>query len=230
MINYFYHIRRGTEMKKIAIILAGILCLTGCAGGNGAASPAEPTPAPDLGPVTDPLTVDEMTATIEMEDGGKIVITLYPSLAPQSVCNFVSLARAGVYDGVIFHRVIEGFMIQGGDPEGTGYGGPGYSIVGEFALNGIENNITHIRGTLSCARQGDPYYDTCGSQFFIVHKDSKFLDGSYAAFGRVTEGMDIVDAIAELDTDGRDRPLEPPMIKTVTIDGPNLPEPDKIMD
>lgn len=219
-------------MKKIAFLLAGLFFISGCTGGTtvDASETAEPTATPDLGPVVDPLTVDKMTATIEMMDGGKIVITLYPSLAPQSVCNFVYLARSGFYDGLIFHRVIEGFMIQGGDPDGTGRGGPGYSIVGEFALNGIENNITHIRGTISCARRGDPYYDTCGSQFFIVHKDSKFLDGSYAAFGRVTEGMDIVDAIAETETDEDDCPITPCVIRTITIDGPNLPEPDKIMD
>lgn len=174
-------------------------------------------------------------ATIEMENGGIIKIELYPDIAENTVKNFISLANSGFYDGVIFHRVIEGFMIQGGDPTGTGTGGPGYRIKGEFSNNKHENNLSHARGVISMARQGNPYfpaaaYNTAGSQFFIMHADSEFLDKDYAAFGEVIEGMDAVDAIATTDTDRSDKPLSEQRMKTVRVDtfGVDYGEPEKI--
>jgi len=168
--------------------------------------------------------------TIEMENGGKIVAELYPEGAPQSVRNFVSLVNKGFYNGLIFHRVISGFMIQGGCPEGTGMGGPGYCIKGEFKLNGVKNDISHKRGVLSMARAQSP--NSGGSQFFIMHDDGDFLDGQYAAFGAVTEGMDVVDAIAAVRTNMQDRPLTEQKIKSVTVEtfGETYPEPDKLKD
>lgn len=154
--------------------------------------------------------------TITMADGDVMKAELYPEIAPNTVNNFISLTKKGYYDGLIFHRVIKGFMIQGGDPEGTGYGGPGYTIKGEFSVNGVENNISHVRGVISMARTSTGY-DTAGSQFFICHGDSKFLDGEYAAFGRVTEGMDVVDAIAAVETGYADRPVVEQKIKTINI-------------
>ena len=158
---------------------------------------------------------------------GVIKAELYPEIAPNSVNNFISLVQKGFYDGVIFHRVIAGFMIQGGDPDGVGTGGPGYSIKGEFAQNGFENNLRHTEGVLSMARSQMP--DSAGSQFFIMHKDAPHLDGAYAAFGKVTEGQDVVDAIATVATDAGDRPVEPQMIIEVTVDtfGVDYPEPEK---
>ena len=157
-----------------------------------------------------------------MENGGVIKLELYHNVAPITVENFVALARDGFYDGLIFHRVIAGFMIQGGDPLGTGLGGSKDNIKGEFSKNGVENNISHVRGVISMARRGHPYYDelyydTASSQFFIVHADSTYLDGSYAAFGRVTEGMDVVDRIAAVPTDSDNKPLEEQKIKTIRI-------------
>ena len=169
-------------------------------------------------------------ATITMEDGGVIVVELYPDLAPQSVRNFVYLARDGFYDGLKFHRIIKGFMIQGGCPLGTGTGNPGYSIKGEFEDNGFTNDLSHTRGVLSMARANDP--DSAGSQFFIVHGDSKFLDGSYAAFGQVTSGMDVVDRLAETpvtDNNGSVAAKNMPVIKSITIDDNiELPEPIRL--
>ena len=155
-------------------------------------------------------------ATLEMQDGGVITLELYPEVAPNTVANFIELANAGFYDGLIFHRVIEGFMIQGGDPTGTGMGGPGYSIRGEFAANGVENGLSHERGVISMARAQHP--DSAGSQFFVMHRDGAYLDGQYAAFGRVIEGMDVVDAIATTATGANDRPLEDQVIQTITVD------------
>ena len=152
---------------------------------------------------------------IEMEDGGRIVLELDPSVAPITVKNFLDLTNKGFYDGLIFHRVISGFMIQGGDPEGTGMGGPGYGIKGEFALNGVENSISHKRGVVSMARSRS--YDSAGSQFFIVHADSPHLDGQYAAFGRVVEGMEVVDAIAAVKTDANDKPRTEQKMKKVSV-------------
>lgn len=161
--------------------------------------------------------------TIEMEDGGIIKIELYPSVAKETVNNFIYLVNKGFYDGTIFHRTIPGFMIQGGDPEGTGMGGPGYGIKGEFSKNGIENNLSHVRGVVSMARSSMP--DSAGSQFFIVTDDSTFLDGEYAAFGSVIEGMDVVDKIVKTRVvtrspfgGGKDRPVEPPVMKKVTVE------------
>lgn len=166
--------------------------------------------------------------TFTMENGDVIKAELYPDIAPESVNNFISLINKGFYDGLVFHRVIRGFMIQGGDPEGTGMGGPGYRIKGEFNQNGVENNLKHTEGVLSMARSMHP--DSAGSQFFIMHKNSPHLDGSYAAFGKVTEGMEVVNKIAETNTDHSDRPLEPQIMKTVTVEtfGQVYPEPQKI--
>ncbi|MCH5333995.1 MAG: peptidylprolyl isomerase [Agathobacter sp.] len=165
--------------------------------------------------------------TITMADGGVMKAELYPDIAPNTVNNFISLARQGFYDGLIFHRVIRGFMIQGGDPDGNGTGGPGYGIKGEFAQNGVKNDLLHTAGVLSMARSMMP--DSAGSQFFIMHKDAPHLDGAYAAFGKVIEGMDVVDRIAETQTDYSDRPLEDQVIKTVTVEtfGVDYPEPEK---
>ncbi len=165
--------------------------------------------------------------TFTMENGDVIKAELYPDIAPISVNNFISLINKNFYDGLIFHRVIRGFMIQGGDPEGTGMGGPGYSIKGEFAANGIENNLKHTEGILSMARSMMP--NSAGSQFFIMHKDAPHLDGSYAAFGKVIEGMENVNKIAETPTDYSDRPLEDQRIKSVTVEtfGVEYPEPEK---
>ncbi len=170
---------------------------------------------------------DAVTATIEVESFGTIKLELYPDKAPESVRNFCYLAKQGYYDGLIFHRVMEGFMIQGGCPEGTGMGGPGYCIKGEFAVNGVENDISHVRGVVSMARNMISY-DSAGSQFFIVHQDSTFLDGQYAAFGMVTDGIDVVDAIAAVSTNANDRPDADVVIKSITIEGPELPEPEKL--
>ncbi len=165
--------------------------------------------------------------TMTMDSGDVMKFELYPDIAPNTVNNFISLIKKGFYDGLIFHRVIEGFMIQGGCPEGIGTGGPGYSIKGEFADNGFENNLKHEPGVLSMARSMMP--NSAGSQFFVMHKTSPHLDGSYAAFGKITEGMDIVDKIATTPTGYGDRPLEEQKIKSVTVDtmGTEYPEPEK---
>ena len=153
--------------------------------------------------------------TIQMKDGGVMKAELYPEIAPETVKNFVDLASKGFYNGLIFHRVIPGFMIQGGDPEGTGMGGPGYKIKGEFTANGFRNDLKHTRGVLSMARAMDP--NSAGSQFFIMHEDSPHLDGQYAAFGKVIEGIEVVDKIASVRTDYQDRPLEPQQIDFMTV-------------
>ena len=157
-----------------------------------------------------------MKATIEMENGGVMTLELYPEKAPKTVENFVNLANEGFYDGLIFHRVISGFMIQGGDPTGTGMGGPGYTIDGEFRMNGFDNDIKHTSGVISMARAMDP--NSAGSQFFIMHKDAPHLDGSYAAFGKMTDGFDVLDKIANVATNYSDRPVEEQKIKTVTVE------------
>jgi peptidyl-prolyl cis-trans isomerase B (cyclophilin B) len=166
--------------------------------------------------------------TFEMENGDVIKAELYPEIAPVSVNNFISLIKKGYYDGLIFHRVIKGFMIQGGCPEGSGMGGPGYSIRGEFAQNGFINDLKHTEGVLSMARSMRP--NSAGSQFFIMHKNSPHLDGAYAAFGKVTEGMDVVNKIAETKTDYNDRPLEEQKLKKVTVEtfGVEYEEPEKL--
>lgn len=152
----------------------------------------------------------------EMNDGSIFEAELYPDIAPNTVNNFISLVKKGFYDGLIFHRVIKGFMIQGGDPQGTGMGGPGYSIKGEFSNNGFTNDLKHTPGVLSMARAMDP--DSAGSQFFITHETSPHLDGSYAAFGKVINGLDVINTIADVRTDWNDRPMEDQMIKSVTVD------------
>lgn len=154
--------------------------------------------------------------TIEMENGNKMIAELYPDIAPTTVNNFVSLINKGFYDGLIFHRVIPNFMIQGGDPNGTGMGGPGYSIKGEFSSNGFKNDLKHETGVLSMARSSHP--DSAGSQFFIMHKASPHLDGKYAAFGKVTNGIEEVDRIVNVGRDGSDMPYESQKIKKVTVD------------
>lgn len=166
--------------------------------------------------------------TITMEDGSVIRAELYPEIAPNTVNNFVSLIRKGFYDGLIFHRVIKGFMLQGGDPEGNGMGGPGYGIRGEFAQNGFANDLKHTEGVLSMARAQHP--DSAGSQFFIMHKKAPHLDGGYAAFGKVIEGMEVVDRIADCATDPMDRPYETQRMQTVTVEtfGVDYPEPETI--
>ena len=166
--------------------------------------------------------------TFEMADGKVMKAELYPEIAPNTVNNFISLINKGYYDGLIFHRVIRGFMIQGGDPEGTGMGGPGYGIKGEFSQNGFANSLKHTAGVLSMARSMMP--NSAGSQFFIMHKDAPHLDGAYAAFGQITEGMDTVNAIAECQTDYSDRPLEDQIMKKVTVDtfGVDYPEPETV--
>ncbi len=165
--------------------------------------------------------------TFEMENGDIMKAELYPEIAPNTVRNFISLVSSGFYDGLIFHRVINGFMIQGGDPEGTGMGGPGYSIKGEFAQNGFANDLRHSAGVLSMARSMMP--DSAGSQFFIMHKNAPHLDGAYAAFGKITEGMDVVNKIAETATDYNDRPMEDQRMKKVTVEtfGETYTEPEK---
>jgi len=166
--------------------------------------------------------------TITMESGGEIELELYPEIAPNTVNNFIYLAEQDYYDGLIFHRVIENFMIQGGDPDGTGRGGPGYSIKGEFAQNDFENELDHTRGVISMARS--QAYDSAGSQFFIMHKDFQRLDGAYAAFGQVINGMGIVDEIATTNTDHNDKPEEPQVIETVEVEtfDVDYPEPEKL--
>lgn len=165
--------------------------------------------------------------TITMEDGSVMKAELYPEIAPNTVNNFISLINGGFYNGLIFHRVISGFMIQGGCPNGTGMGGPGYTIPGEFAMNGFQNTLKHTAGVLSMARAQHP--DSAGSQFFIMHKDAPYLDGQYAAFGKIIEGMDVVDKIASVRTNFADKPLKPQVISKMTVDtqGKDYPEPKK---
>ena len=165
-----------------------------------------------------------------MENGSVMEGELYPEIAPQSVYNFIDLCNHNFYDGLIFHRVIPGFMIQGGCPEGTGMGGPGYCIKGEFFYNGIKNDLKHKRGVLSMARSQSP--NSAGSQFFLMHENSPHLDGQYAAFGKVTSGLEVIDAIASIKTNYQDRPLEDQKIASITVDthGETYPEPIKLPD
>lgn len=221
-------------MKRVIMILLTVML----AAAFGCAPKADPTPtaAPEPTqtqaatekPEQTAATTEPVKATMVIKDFGTIELELYPDIAPQSVYNFCDLARKGFYDGLTFHRVISGFMIQGGDPLGTGTGGPGYSIKGEFALNGVENGLLHTRGVISMARAQS--YDSAGSQFFIMHQDVAQLDGQYAAFGKVTSGIEVVDAIAAVETGAGDKPLEDVVIESVTIDGPELPEPDKLAE
>ena len=214
------------SMKKRAVFVAALLLLPLVLVGCGKTAAQE-----------EPMSEQNPVATITMQNGGVIKVELYPDVAPNTVKNFIHLANSGFYDGVIFHRVIEGFMIQGGDPDGAGTGGPGYRIRGEFSNNRHENDLSHQRGVISMARQGNPYvpasaYNTAGSQFFIMHADNDFLDGDYAAFGKVVEGMDIVDAIASCATDASDRPLEEQAMESVRVEtfGVDYGEPERIYD
>jgi Peptidyl-prolyl cis-trans isomerase (rotamase) - cyclophilin family len=172
--------------------------------------------------------MEKPIVTIEMENGDVMQAELYPEIAPNTVNNFISLAKQGFYDGLIFHRVINGFMIQGGDPDGIGTGGPGYSIPGEFAQNGVQNDLPHAEGVLSMARSMHP--DSAGSQFFITHKESPHLDGAYAAFGKIISGMEVVNKIAETPTGPQDRPVVEQKIKRMTVDtkGVEYKEPQKV--
>ncbi len=224
-------------MKKTIVLLLAVLllCTAACAKKTEGAAPA-PTeqateaPAAQTAEPKEETNVDKThpIATITMNNGGVIVLELYPEVAPESVKNFISLANSGFYDGLIFHRVIMGFMIQGGDPLGKGTGGPGYSIKGEFSANGVENNVSHVRGVISMARATP--YDSAGSQFFIVHEDSTFLDGQYAAFGRVISGLDVVDDIAKTTTDSKDKPYKDQIMETVRVEtwGVDYGEPNKL--
>ncbi len=215
-------------MKRMICLLTALLLLVSlCAcAAQEAPAPAVQAPAQEA-PAQESSDVPEIVkGSIDMGEYGVIEFELYPRIAPQSVYNFCALAREGFYDGLIFHRVIKGFMIQGGDPTGTGFGGPGYSIKGEFGLNGISNSLSHTRGVISMARS--QALDSAGSQFFIVHKDSTQLDGQYAAFGRVTDGMETVDRIANIRTDANDRPYKDIAIQSITIEDVTLPAPEKL--
>lgn len=172
-------------------------------------------------------TMTNPVVTITMTNGDVMKAELYPEIAPNTVNNFISLVQKGFYDGLIFHRVISGFMIQGGDPQGTGMGGPGYSIKGEFAMNGVRNDLKHTRGVLSMARSMMP--NSAGSQFFIMHANAPHLDGQYAAFGKVVEGLDVVDKIASVRTGWQDKPVEEQKIQSMTVElfGETYSEPEK---
>ncbi len=201
------------------------------ASGNTSSNTASPAPQESAAAPTEGVpsaTASHPVVTIEMDNGGIIKAELYPEVAPNTVNNFISLIQKGFYDGTIFHRVIPGFMIQGGDPDGTGMGGPGYGIAGEFTANGFTNNLAHTQGVLSMARSQD--MNSGGSQFFIMAAAYPSLDGQYAAFGKVTEGQDVVDAIVNLPRDSSDRPEQPPVMKKVTVDtlGVTYPEPQKV--
>lgn len=214
----FGRLKKTTATSLMLALL--LIIISGCGrASSGAAETPEPVEPEGPNPV----------ATIEMQDGQKIVIELYPGIAPNTVNNFISLANKGFYDGTIFHRVIPGFMIQGGDPNGNGNGGPGYSIKGEFTSNGHKNNLKHTRGVISMARSGNDL-DSAGSQFFIMESDADHLDNAYATFGKVTEGMEVVDAIAAQERDKKDKPLQDQVMKKVTVDthGLEYPEPVKM--
>ena len=185
-------------------------------------------PAQNETTTTEEGTMNNPIATITMKDGGVMKLELYPDVAPNTVKNFISLANSGFYDGLTFHRVIAGFMIQGGDPDGVGTGGPGYSIKGEFTGNGFENNLAHKRGVISMARAQNP--DSAGSQFFIMHVDYPYLDGQYASFGMMTEGFTVLDKIATVQTDRNDKPVNPVVIDTIRVEtfGVDYGEPEII--
>lgn len=217
---------RFKKMMWIAFVCFAALTVLAACGGNGSngsngdnnAGSSSPEESDWKNPVV----------TMEMEDGGTVTIELYPDKAPNTVASFVSLASSGFYDGLTFHRVIPGFMIQGGDPNGDGSGGPGYTIVGEFNANGFVNDLKHERGVISMGRIGG-LNDSAGSQFFIVAEDSPHLDGQYASFGKVLDGMDVVDRIVAVKTGQADKPLEDQTIKSMTVDtfGIDYGEPDK---
>ncbi len=214
---------------KKNVILVSLLVLMITVVGCTSKDKGETTEAPEIPEVNlEDVKKEKPIVTIEMDNGDKIVAELYPNIAPNTVNNFISLINKGFYDGLNFHRVIPGFMIQGGDPDGNGTGGPGYGIKGEFEANGVKNDIKHDRGVLSMARSKNP--DSAGSQFFIMAADSPHLDGEYAGFGKVIEGMEAVDRIVSSERDGSDKPLEPQTIKTITVDliGETYSEPEVI--
>lgn len=231
-------------MKKItALIFAlalALLSLFGCAGGeNGKTVTADNTAAEEIFAEKAAIYADKgyPIAVIVMENGGTIVLELYDDIAPNTVNNFISLANSGFYDGLIFHRVIPGFMIQGGDPNGTGNGGPGYQIFGEFSNNDFENGLKHVRGVISMARQGNSFYpalayNTAGSQFFIMVENKSGLDGDYAAFGKVLEGMETADEIVAAETDANDKPLKEQRMLLVRVEtfGKEYAEPETIAE
>ena len=212
-------------MKKIlSFILVFVMCCGFLAGCSGNAV------------VEDNYSLDQYegenpVAVIKVEGIGNIYVELYPDVAPNTVNNFIYLANSGFYDGVTFHRVIPEFMIQGGDPDGNGTGGPGYNIKGEFSNNGFRNNLLHERGVISMARRGDSY-DSAGSQFFIMHVDYPYLNGDYATFGKVISGMDVVDVIASRETDGNDKPVDDIVMESVKVEtwGVEYPEPEKMVN
>ncbi len=223
--------KRTTLYTLFLILLVTAIILSGCgqkpeengqtlgsggSGGSGQPSDAEQTTEPGEALANQPTSDTNPIVTIEMENGDIIKAELFPEIAPMSVRNFIHLISEGFYDGVIFHRVIPGFMIQGGDPNGLGTGGPGYAITGEFKANGFENNLIHERGVLSMARTGDP--NSAGSQFFLMHENSPHLDGQYAAFGKVFDGLEVVDRIAATRTGAGDKPVEEQKMKKVTVE------------
>lgn len=219
--------RRNRSMFVLILSLMTILVITGCGDKNRTQSSSGADSSTESQLNVPDSNASHPVVTIEMDNGKVIKAELYPEVAPNTVHNFISLVEQGFYDGTIFHRVIPGFMIQGGDPEGTGMGGPDYSIAGEFTNNGYHNDLQHTRGILSMARSRD--YDSAGSQFFIMVADSPHLNSEYAAFGKVTEGMDVVDEIVSLERDMNDRPNAEPVMKKVTVDtlGVDYPEPEK---
>ncbi|MBQ3519149.1 MAG: peptidylprolyl isomerase [Clostridia bacterium] len=207
----------------IAVFLAAMLCLFAACGASDTENTENSNGDDTMTDLTKYAQTGHPIAVIEMQDGGKIIVELYDDIAPNTVKSFISLANKGFYDGLIFHRVIQGFMIQGGDPLGNGTGGPGYCIPGEFSNNDFNNTISHTRGTISMGRRGSQfadylYYNTAGCQFFICDADSTFLDGNYASFGRVVEGMDVVDRIAATATNASDKPLEDQVMKSVYVE------------
>ncbi|MGV3488488.1 MAG: peptidylprolyl isomerase [Tuberibacillus sp.] len=212
---------RKNKLLLLILILLLIMAVTGC----GNKSNRDQTDSASQYPSD---VKQNPIMTITMEDGQQIVVELYPQVAPNTVANFISLVKKGYYNGLIFHRVIPGFMIQGGDPKGNGTGGPGYAIKGEFIGNGFNNKLKHERGVISMARAQDP--DSAGSQFFIMVASGPQLDGQYAAFGKVKKGMSVVDEIVSVDRDQLDKPLKDQIMKTVTVDtkGYDYPQPKKI--
>lgn len=222
------------RMTLMSLIVSSFLIITGCGVSNTAddtkiSNTPVPTQAAEENKLKEDDKVDQNPiVTIEMENGGIIKAELYPKVAPNTVRNFISLINKGFYDGLIFHRVIPGFVIQGGDPNGTGTGGPGYSIKGEFSSNGFKNDLKHSRGVLSMARSAMP--DSAGSQFFIMVADSPHLDGQYAAFGKVIEGMAVVDEIVNVETNANDKPLKDQKMKKVTVEtfGVTYEEPETL--
>ena len=235
-------------MSKKLILMISILCLValvfaacgkggdnketqpaGAVGGGDTAEQSGDTGTKNAGTGSVKSDGSNPVVTIEMENGGIIKVELYPDIAPNTVKNFISLANSGFYDGTTFHRVIQGFMIQGGDPNGNGTGGPGYCIPGEFTINGFRNDLSHERGVISMGRRPTGY-DTAGCQFFICVADSTYLDGQYASFGKVIEGMEVADAIVSVDTDANDKPLQAQVMKSVTVEtfGVDYGEPETL--